>query len=248
MVCTVQLFAQKRVAFKSFTDQYVTVNSETSPLIANKTVAGEMEAFEIVELVNNQVALKSSTGKYVCADETKNDAVIADREKVGPWETFTAEKFGATRIAFKSYKGKYISVGVDNTLAANRVKRSEWETFTMLPMKPATPPPAPTPLNTSGETYVKVISECNKYGFEFNINGQKVTLSSPGNQMVKVPANTAVNIVCNTISVVMPNMSTMKVNKQLFADTKTYAAGTTNCVRVTPIAKYPFVKWEFVCP
>lgn len=116
--------------------QYVCAdNAGSSPLIANRTVAGLYETFTVVDAGSGNVALKAmDNGKYVDAANNGSGALIADSTTIGQAETFTEVDQGGTTLALQAVvNGKYVCA--DNTgsnpLVANRTSVGSFETFTV---------------------------------------------------------------------------------------------------------------------
>ena len=114
--------------------QYVCAdNAGASPLIANRSVAGQWETFTVVDAGNGNIALKAlANGEYVCADNAGNSPLIANRTSVGSWETFTEVDEGGNTIGLRAMaNGEYVCA--DNTgsspLIANRTSVGAFETF-----------------------------------------------------------------------------------------------------------------------
>ncbi len=116
--------------------QYVCAdNGGSSPLIANRTVAGSWETFTVVNAGNGNIALKATAnGKYVDAANGGNSALIADSATLGSAETFTEVDQGGNNIGLRAaVNGHYVCA--DNTgsspLIANRTSVGSFETFTV---------------------------------------------------------------------------------------------------------------------
>jgi len=102
-------------------------------LIANRTVVGPWETFQMITVGTGKIALKSLTnGKYVCAENAGAQPLIANRTQIGPWETFEKVDRGGGMIALKSMaNGKYVcaeNAGAQ-PLIANRTAIGPWEMF-----------------------------------------------------------------------------------------------------------------------
>lgn len=59
------------------------------------------------------VAIKTTNGKYLTAEDGGGSVVNATRDKIGDWETFEVIDLGRGYIALKSYKGDYVRVSKD---------------------------------------------------------------------------------------------------------------------------------------
>jgi lysophospholipase L1-like esterase len=85
-----------------------------------------------------RVALRCSTGHYLCAEGGGNGALVADRLALGPWETFELIDLGNSLAALKSVSGLYVCAenGGGQNISVNRGRLAGWETFTIVPQGP----------------------------------------------------------------------------------------------------------------
>lgn len=120
---------------KASNNQYLSINPDKSLLTANQPNAALAETFEIIDQGNGKIALRVSTGKYVCADQSKNFNVVADRDYAGAWETFEMIRLDQSKVNFKAFTGKYVCAdqGAGGVLMANRDGAADWETFVVEP-------------------------------------------------------------------------------------------------------------------
>jgi lysophospholipase L1-like esterase len=81
-----------------------------------------------------RVAIRSNTGRYLCAEGGGNGALSADRVSIGAWETFEMIDLGNSQIALKSVNGFYICAenGGGASVSVNRWRIGVWETFTLV--------------------------------------------------------------------------------------------------------------------
>ena len=103
------------------------------PLIANRTVAGNWEQFDVISQGGSQVALRShANNRYVCAESAGAASLIANRTVVGPWETFSLIRNGDGTVSFRAaVNGRYVcaeNAGA-RPLIANRTVIGPWEKF-----------------------------------------------------------------------------------------------------------------------
>lgn len=64
-------------------------NGGKEALIANRTVAGTWEQFDLIMNTDGTVSLRSKANNlYVCAENGGTEALIANRENIGTWEQF----------------------------------------------------------------------------------------------------------------------------------------------------------------
>ncbi len=123
---------EKRVSLQANKGQYVSVDATTSELVARGISVTNNEIFEIVYLNNNEVALKTSNGKYVYV--TDGGELIGNSTDIDEVATFELLDLEDNRIALKAFSGQYVCAegGGGNELIANRDERKEWESFTLL--------------------------------------------------------------------------------------------------------------------
>jgi hypothetical protein len=99
-------------------------DSGDKPLIANRTVKGPWEMFDLISLGQGAVALKAQiNGKYVCADSGGDEPLITNRTEIGSWETFQMITNADGTVSFKAAaNGKYVSAEAagDEPLIADR--------------------------------------------------------------------------------------------------------------------------------
>ena len=115
---------------------YVTAeNAGNSPLIANRNGLGSWERFQIQDLGNGYIALKSLiNGLYVCAESAGAAPLIANRGAVGLWEQFQLIDAGNGKFAFiAKVNGKYVCAenAGSGSLIANRDAIGSWEQFSL---------------------------------------------------------------------------------------------------------------------
>jgi hypothetical protein len=117
------------------------------PVVANRRVPLEWESFVLVNLRGGDltdgcpVALQSSNGYFVCAENGGGGQVNANRKNRAQWETFTVKKLngGGTiqngdRVALLCYdQTHYLQAynGGGGTVKADPPWAREWETFTI---------------------------------------------------------------------------------------------------------------------
>jgi hypothetical protein len=115
---------------KASNQQYLTI-AQDSILIANQPDPTKAEVFEKVDQGNGKIALMASTGKYVCADRSRNASMIVNRNYAGEWETFEIIYLDKTKINLKASNGKFVSAdrSAGNLVNATRDAAGDWETF-----------------------------------------------------------------------------------------------------------------------
>jgi hypothetical protein len=135
---------------------YVTAESAgSSSLIANRPGLGAWEEFQIIDLGDGTIALRSLiNGQFVCADNGGNSALIANRSAIGQWEKFQLEDAGNGNFAIiAKANGKYVCAenAGKSQLIANRTAVGGWEQFRMVFM-PSVKPVIVTASFQSGST------------------------------------------------------------------------------------------------
>lgn len=84
------------------------------------------------------IALIASNGKYVCAEDNGNKALIADRDALASWETFSiiilprVSQSGNKLVALKAVNQKYVSANGENSLIASSSDIGENEIFELI--------------------------------------------------------------------------------------------------------------------
>jgi len=117
--------------------RYVTAEQRgAAALIANRTVIGPWEQFDVIAVGTSQVALRAhANSRFVCADRAGSAPLIANRDLVGRWETFTIVPQPDGTIALRAAaNGRYVTAEQAGTqpLIANRTAVRSWEKFTIV--------------------------------------------------------------------------------------------------------------------
>jgi subtilisin family serine protease len=106
------------------------------PLIANRDEPYGWETFDLVDLGNGNVALRSwANGRYVTAESAGARPLIANRTSVGLWETFQLATNADGSSSLKANaNGKFVTAdsGGGAPLVANRTSVGQWETFDVI--------------------------------------------------------------------------------------------------------------------
>ena len=126
------------VSLRALADnRYVTAESAGSAaLIANRTVIGRWEQFDLIPLGGDRFALRAhANNRYVCAERAGSMPLIANRSAVGPWETFTVINNSDRTVSLRALvNGRYVTAerrGLD-ALIANRSVLGPWEKFDLI--------------------------------------------------------------------------------------------------------------------
>jgi len=108
----------------------------TSPLIANKSVIGTTERFDLIDRGNGNIALRSrANNMYVCAENAGASPLVANRTAIGGWETFALIRNSDGSVSLRAQaNGRYVVAenGGASPLIANRTAIGPWEQFDMI--------------------------------------------------------------------------------------------------------------------
>jgi hypothetical protein len=112
--------------------------SATAPkgkLVANRTQIGPWEQFEIFQVSNDQVALRSHHGFLSAQPDGR---IESNRSVIGPWETVTLVPYANGGVALRSTHGKYLSAleGGGGGCEWNRDSAAAWEEFVVEQISP----------------------------------------------------------------------------------------------------------------
>lgn len=130
--------AQRVISLRSgINDRYVTAEQKgAAALIANRTVVGPWEQFDLIAVSSSQFALRAhADNRFVCADRAGAAALIANRTAVGPWETFTLVPQADGTVALRAAaNARYVTAERAGALPliANRTAVGPWERFTVV--------------------------------------------------------------------------------------------------------------------
>jgi Fascin domain len=97
-----------------------------SALISRPT---DWEKFEIIYLNTGKVAIKTLTGKYVCAEDGGGNILIANRDTMGDWEKFSIIPQPNGKVALRTHNGKFIQYDNDGILKADGTTINNKSTF-----------------------------------------------------------------------------------------------------------------------
>lgn len=117
--------------------RYVTAEQRgAAALIANRTVIGSWEQFDVIAVGTTQVAFRAhANNRFVCADRAGAAPLIANRTAVGLWETFTiVPQLDGTVALRAAANGRYVTAEHAGVLPliANRAAVGPWEKFTII--------------------------------------------------------------------------------------------------------------------
>jgi uncharacterized protein YkwD len=131
--------ASGRIALRAAVNNRFVVaeGAGANSLIANRSAAGQWEAFDVVDRGGADVALRSNAnGRYVCAESAGNVALIANRASIGAWETFERIDNGDGTVSLRSRSnGRFVTAesAGNAPLVATRTAIGLWEKFTIVP-------------------------------------------------------------------------------------------------------------------
>ncbi|HTA61962.1 MAG TPA: hypothetical protein VK835_05880 [Bacteroidia bacterium] len=123
-----------KMILKAYNNMYVVVYGDTA-VTANQPDAAKAEVFEKIDQGNGKWALKTSSGKFLTDEASKDHFVLATKTQVGATEQFEIINLENSQINIKASTGKAISADLylGHKLIANRDQASGWETFTAEP-------------------------------------------------------------------------------------------------------------------
>nr|BFE63778.1 hypothetical protein GCM10020063_083040 [Dactylosporangium thailandense] len=108
------------------------------PLIANRSVAGSWETYDLIDAGDGQVAIFAHAGyRFVTAEAGGAQPLIANRTAVGAWEKFKIlfNPDDGTQSLLANANGRFVTAeaGGAQPLIANRTAIGPWERFKGLP-------------------------------------------------------------------------------------------------------------------
>lgn len=104
-----------------------------STLTADRTEIGPWEKFQIVNLSNGYVAVKSYEGYYLGASDDEKSLHVESTE-IGKRQKFKLIELENKKIALKTYYDKYVCAedGGGGTVVADRTDVGKWESFELI--------------------------------------------------------------------------------------------------------------------
>lgn len=102
-------------------------------LTADRTEIGPWEKFQIVNLLNGYVAVKSYEGYYLSASDDE-ESLHLEATEIGKRQKFKLIELDNKKIALKTYYDKYVCAedGGGGKVVADRTKIGEWESFELI--------------------------------------------------------------------------------------------------------------------
>uniref|UniRef100_A0A914E986 Uncharacterized protein n=1 Tax=Acrobeloides nanus TaxID=290746 RepID=A0A914E986_9BILA len=117
-----------RVTIQGDNGRFVSSNNGDQPLLCDRTIAGPWETFDLENVGNGKVALKSM-GKYI-SSENGDAPMTCKRTVAGDWEKFELFYHQDGMVSLKGSNGKYVSSeGGKNPMTCNRLIIGPWEKF-----------------------------------------------------------------------------------------------------------------------
>jgi hypothetical protein len=118
-------------------NRYVTAESGGAlPLIANRTVVGPWERFDLIDVGNGNVALRAQVNNaFVCADNAGSSPLIANRGADAQWEHYVLIHNPDGTVSLQSWANlKLVTAenGGASPLIANRDAVGLWEEFDLI--------------------------------------------------------------------------------------------------------------------
>jgi lysophospholipase L1-like esterase len=124
----------KRIGLRAKSGHYLCAElGGNSTLVANRTNLGPWETFELIDLGNTKVALKSVNGFYVSADNSGVLSVTVTQQRIVPSAIFTLVP-QALGFAFKTSDDHYLSatLGGGSSVVGTAVTPTGTEVFQMV--------------------------------------------------------------------------------------------------------------------
>ena len=121
---------------------YVTVQAASGlNLAANRTNAGALQLFSILDGGSGSYALKARVnGRYVAAESAGAAPLVANRSAIGSWEQFDLIAQGGGTYALKArVNNLFVTVSQGNLIANQSAAASDWEKFIIQTNAPVDP-------------------------------------------------------------------------------------------------------------
>ncbi len=121
---------------------YVTVEAASGlNLAANRTNAGALQLFSILNGGSGSYALKARVnGRYVAAESAGAAALVANRSAIGPWEQFDLIAQGDGAYALKArVNNLFVTAAQEDLIANQSAPASDWEKFVIQTNAPVDP-------------------------------------------------------------------------------------------------------------
>lgn len=131
-------------------------NAGNSPLVANRSVIGPWERFDLIQVSSTEIALRAQVNnRYVAAENAGQSPLISNRTAIASWETFALIRNSDGTVSLRSKpNGKLVTVpsGTSSPLIASRTSIGTRERFEVVELgstTPTTTQASPTPTQAS---------------------------------------------------------------------------------------------------
>jgi hypothetical protein len=107
------------VWMKAFNDKYIcTSRNESQSLEATSDKASLWETFNIIELENGKIVIKTDEGTYISTRLEKGNQLLHSVNKIGGWEVYDLINVGNGKSVLRACNNKYVALA-NNALVAN---------------------------------------------------------------------------------------------------------------------------------
>ena len=123
------LASAETVAFRTQKGSYLV--AENGQVNANSSQIGRKETFEIIDVGNGEVVLKTQNSRYVVAEGAGGGALNANRTEIGSWEKFTIVPQPQNKVCLRTQDGHFVAAegGGRGQVNADRQQCQGWEQF-----------------------------------------------------------------------------------------------------------------------
>lgn len=162
----------EKFSFKTVEGYYLCAeNGGGNILTADRTEIGPWEKFQIVNLSNGYVALKSYEGYYLSASDDE-ESLNVEATEIGKRQKFKLVELDNKKVALITYYDKYVCAedGGGENVVADRTKVGEWESFELIKSKESNADDKCTLTAKTGDkevkfTWTKALSTKNVVGY-----------------------------------------------------------------------------------
>jgi len=162
----------EKFSFKTVEGYYLCAeNGGGDILTADRTEIGPWEKFQIVDLSNGYVAVKSYEGYYLSASDDE-ESLNVEATEIGKRQKFKLVELDNKKVALITYYDKYVCAedGGGKKVVADRTKIGEWESFELIKSKESNADDKCTLTAKTGDkeikfTWTKALSTKNVVGY-----------------------------------------------------------------------------------
>jgi len=162
----------EKFSFKTVEGYYLCAeNGGGDILTADRTEIGPWEKFQIVDLSNGYVAVKSYEGYYLSASDDE-ESLNVEATEIGKRQKFKLVELDNKKFALITYYDKYVCAedGGGKKVVADRTKIGEWESFELIKNKESNADDKNTLTAKTGDkevkfTWTKALSTKNIVGY-----------------------------------------------------------------------------------